>query len=228
MPRPRIKLFRAIACLALGPCVSVAVAWALARWPAWKMSHLVDETAWVLPDGKTCIARRVFKQPGETNRYYSTTEGFEKSDGESTVVIYGQLPWKVSLSPGEPDGDAAFKIGSNNLSVCSFGLPFRCLQHREWHSFHGCFSSDIASANSVSIGETRYPAHPLALGLAGNTAAYGSALYAIAAFPGFLRKRRAAKAGLCSVCRYDLRGLPSNAPCPECGKSRPIGTGPQA
>jgi hypothetical protein len=50
-----------------------------------------------------------------------------------------------------------------------------------------------------------------------------AALLAALALPmwwSVLHRRRAARAGTCPRCRYDLSGLPPGAPCPECGRLR--------
>lgn len=67
-------------------------------------------------------------------------------------------------------------------------------------------------------------ARPLAL-VAGNVQVSLFYLPVIAALPAaifaLIRKRR--QAWMCPACRYDLRGLPQDSACPECGSTRPPG-----
>lgn len=62
------------------------------------------------------------------------------------------------------------------------------------------------------------PLLPEPLGFASNTALYGAAWFVIvtafSASRRVIRRRR----GLCPRCAYTLKGLPADAPCPECGR----------
>lgn len=62
------------------------------------------------------------------------------------------------------------------------------------------------------------PVIPHAPGLAANTAIYG-ATWALL-IVGAVRTRRAFRGarGRCRACNYDLRGLTTDLPCPECGR----------
>lgn len=67
------------------------------------------------------------------------------------------------------------------------------------------------------------PYMPIWPGLIGNTLVFASAWALILALPALAfdrwKVRRRIRRGECPKCRYSVKGLPSGAPCPECGAS---------
>ena len=59
------------------------------------------------------------------------------------------------------------------------------------------------------------PYLPVWPGFAVNTIFYAAIFWLLFAIPGWLRRRRRIKRGLCPACGYDLRASGGN--CPECG-----------
>ena len=47
-----------------------------------------------------------------------------------------------------------------------------------------------------------------------NTASYGTLALLLWSAPGFVKRKRRKKRGLCVACGYDLKGIEK---CPECG-----------
>jgi hypothetical protein len=54
-------------------------------------------------------------------------------------------------------------------------------------------------------------------GFALNTAFYGTLAFLLWSAPGFVRKKRRRRRGLCAACGYELKGMQK---CPECGRSK--------
>lgn len=66
------------------------------------------------------------------------------------------------------------------------------------------------------------PLSPIWSGLLLNILIWSAAAWLLLTLTSALRtKLRARRAGKCPHCRYDLRGLPTGAPCPECGCTNP-------
>jgi hypothetical protein len=68
--------------------------------------------------------------------------------------------------------------------------------------------------------DRRLPLHPIWQGFAFNTFFYAGIAWILWQIPQALRRRGRRIAGQCVACGYDLQGLPSDAPCPECGGKR--------
>lgn len=64
------------------------------------------------------------------------------------------------------------------------------------------------------------PYRPVWVGLLANTVFFAVLLGAVWYLPGWILAERRARAGLCRVCAYDLRGSPAGGACPECGTLR--------
>lgn len=113
------------------------------------------------------------------------------------------------------------------------GLPFRCC----WTGIAHPYTSPQPSAERW-LGSGRlldsakpswkhglgrdygFPTGILPLGFAANTTIYATAWFALLSVPGFIRRRFAKQKNTCPACSYNLQGLPTNAPCPECGGQR--------
>jgi hypothetical protein len=61
---------------------------------------------------------------------------------------------------------------------------------------------------------TVFPLRPLWFGFALDTAFYGTLAFLLWSAPGFVKRTRRRRRGLCIRCGYDLKGMPK---CPECG-----------
>ena len=61
------------------------------------------------------------------------------------------------------------------------------------------------------------PIRPLVLGFALDTAIFALPVLLVILMPGVVRRQFRRRAGLCTACRYDRRGLLTSSPCPECG-----------
>lgn len=124
----------------------------------------------------------------------------------------------------------------NIVEEFSLGFPFRAL----WTADRTTVSSSSrprvkrhGPVHWISIGESRsgygnlngygftveygFPTGLIPLGFAANTTIYATAWLALLAVPGFIRRCIAQHKNVCTQCRYNLQGLASNAPCPECG-----------
>jgi hypothetical protein len=64
--------------------------------------------------------------------------------------------------------------------------------------------------------EHRLPMFPLWPGFALDTAFYGTLAFLLWSAPGFVRKKRRRRRGLCVGCGYELKGMEK---CPECGRA---------
>jgi hypothetical protein len=67
------------------------------------------------------------------------------------------------------------------------------------------------------LGRIGLPLFPLWPGFALNTIFYAALAWILWQIPLALRRHRRRRAGRCTRCNYDLKGLPPGSPCPECG-----------
>lgn len=110
----------------------------------------------------------------------------------------------------------------------AFGFPLPCL----WYERSGGLSPfgtamrlnggyEISKAlgrqRSGFVAEAALPLRPIWLGLTLNTLLLSLFWWTGLSCVARWRRRRARRRGVCYECRYDLKGLPPGAPCPECG-----------
>ncbi|HYD02084.1 MAG TPA: hypothetical protein VEB22_12730 [Phycisphaerales bacterium] len=133
----------------------------------------------------------------------------------ATVASYAVCVRLVQRATVLPDGSIVWRQlalhagGTSDLTSFPFPPPSPTpLPIVEWVGFGGV----PATAAPSTAGATVTSGTPLLLLL---PTAVAAALWA-----SHLRRQREAQRHACSVCRYDLRGLPAGAPCPECGARR--------
>ena len=138
------------------------------------------------------------------------------------------LPFLDLAAPANgPDGEAFVTLARAGL-----GWPFRAFQGARAYSgvvdsrgYVSYFASPsaIASPGYLRIGQTEYPLSPIWSGLALDIGMFvGLCVLAFAARDTWRWVRRV-REGQCPGCRYDLTGLQTGEPCPECGRATPGG-----
>jgi hypothetical protein len=120
----------------------------------------------------------------------------------------------------------------STMARAGLGWPFRAFQGvRAWDGIvdvRGAVSywtptSAFASSGYLRIGQTEYPLAPIWPGLALDIGMFvGLGVLAFAARDTWRWVRRV-REGQCPGCRYDLTGLQTGEPCPECGRATPGG-----
>jgi len=124
-------------------------------------------------------------------------------------------------------------LHANTCHVDRVGLPFRSAWTASYSARTDCLGQDLGTKRWFGFrrplvggkewfwqgfgSESGFPTGVLPLGLTANTAIYAGAWQALFIGVAAIRRGRAAHRGLCPHCRYDRAGIPSNAPCPECG-----------
>jgi hypothetical protein len=162
--------------------------------------------------------------------------------GFSSSLRSAALPW-TTWWRGWPDADHA-----EYRTVDAFGWPCRALARIKDSRYRVLPDNGSAKEQEQTSWEVplkrlsgrdfcgrtfvdpRFPICPLWRGMLVDAVLYGAAFYVVVLLPlrGLLwivlpsaRGRRRLRRGECPKCRYELRGLPAGAPCPECGWKRP-------
>jgi len=115
--------------------------------------------------------------------------------------------------------------------VHAYGWPLPCLWEGEtvdgmnagltrW-PWNGPSYGGIKVGNKPAMGHF-LPTLPLWPGLAADAAVFGGAWMGLLLLPAPVRRALRRRRGRCVACKYDLRGLPADTPCPECGTARQI------
>lgn len=117
--------------------------------------------------------------------------------------------------------------GAGRIDSLATGFPFRALTCQARYIFapnranfqlHSLRGGIQLSKTSDRFGIV--PLTPIWSGLLLNIAIWSITAWLLLTLTSTLRTRlRTRRAGKCPQCRYDLRGLPPSAPCPECGKT---------
>lgn len=125
--------------------------------------------------------------------------------------------------------------GPSDLGFVTFerleqGWPMRCAWSCAWYGFGNGANQNVHYGSRLlgisHEGEERrlsyYILWPgLLINLALHTAAWWAALGLLPSTARSLLARSRRRRGLCTRCKYNLAGLPPEAPCPECGAPPP-------
>ena len=172
-----------------------------------------ERDAWFIRGWGSTLGRYVLCVQGAT---------FASFEPDSASVVLGAGGWGWSSTfPIRPTplDLAEMPLESTSRHTVYAGLPLPCL--RGWHDESGgCdrFTSGIGSMISTRSGAL-IPCAPIWWGLLGNTLAFGATWHAALLGIAGAQARRRITRGQCAACTYDLRGLPPNSPCPECGRA---------
>ena len=101
------------------------------------------------------------------------------------------------------------------------GVPFRSLGTFSVRSEGKWYQPEYAIIVRVPFLETtQIPWYPLWPGFVLNTIFYTALAWGLWQLPLAIRRRRHRRAGMCVRCGYDLKGLATGSPCPECGANQ--------
>lgn len=155
----------------------------------------------------------------------ASTRGGPKPLAPEDIVAWPErtsvLPWVYADRPW-PDATMAW------VRVQTFGWPMRAFSIELQRTFE---MSTGMVAGPAGAGAWRrkpwddwptvLPSCPMVVGATVDTALYSSlAWLGLFGWRDLLRSRRH-RAGHCTSCGYDLRGVSTASPCPECGTHRP-------
>jgi hypothetical protein len=218
----------ALALLAVGAVINVAVAWGLIIWSDagraqdWNR-YIADgircRTS-ISPDLLPLVLAREPRRPALV--YERRASGFGLL-ARSSLVVDASVPDRRDWGP--------------EVQSYSAGWPFLSLTCRRW--VLRPYSPDAQEQPWLySIPRPRRPGSPYlvrfswvprpplpllprAAGSAGNTAFYAVLIFALTCGPSRLRGALRRRRGACRACGYDRTGVPETAPCPECGQPAP-------
>jgi hypothetical protein len=145
---------------------------------------------------------------------------------EATTTTQGPVDWVVTPPPGWPDNamertmyvgfaqmhtasthwpGAWPEDGAYDESIARIGWPWLALYGVDHHH---------RGPGKLLLHLDISPTVPMWPGFALNTVFYGAIVFVLWTEPGFVRRRRRRRRGLCAGCGYELKGLER---CPECG-----------
>lgn len=137
------------------------------------------------------------------------------------------VPWGWNARPGPADP------GFRDRIVIARGWPFRALSctlegvpnmaYWTYKPIHGLIPSDswrgFNARMPAADPPVTLPTRPLWPGFTADAAVFAAAWFLALFIPGPLLRTIRRRRGLCAHCAYNLRGLPANPVCPECGAS---------
>lgn len=132
--------------------------------------------------------------------------------------------WGTFARPGSPPTPDT--LGED----AAFGFPIPCLWYRVVSQARGNASVGATIEHGYHIRGTPnaratgsfivLPLRPIWSGLVLNSVAFAGFWWAALAGPSAARRNLRRRRGRCLACGYDLRDIPREQPCPECGAPR--------
>ncbi len=148
------------------------------------------------------------------------------SEDDGSTYVKSDFPFAVQqlLSPSL----------DSSTEVTLSGWPMPCVRSHygslgvfggiELYRFY--YGDGVSDVRSISrqlpfLARVTLPYHPLLVNLLINSTLYGLLAYGLFLIPGPLKRCHRKRRGLCSQCKYDLRGDHESG-CPECGWGRQL------
>jgi hypothetical protein len=231
---------RTMLALIAGLVISLLVAWAAALW-----SPLDYEARWTTygapppqqpRDLSAELLSGVRVADARALRFeYMRVSAVGLRFEESTVSGYS-VPFPSPSSPFQISSDQA---ATRTLRSWRAGWPVRCFEGTATYTIPGYVEEPGAWVIRIAPRLRPYwrkwwwwyrpqddylPFQPMPVGLLVDTIIYAAAALLLARAPISLRTYLRRRRGLCGRCAYDLRSLPHNTPCPECGTPGPART----
>lgn len=231
----------ALLCASFGSVTSVVVAWVAAlACTEPRLTSTGRSGAFLSRERQSWIVWSTRSGPGTLEIMTGTDcdGGPTRSCGPGRVAIAYEMRGttdcvEIRRPPAEIPGIDRRDINSSDFA---FGWPTKNLWCESPMTVAGCFVMNNRPVEHVLKFRRSWlglaprvpfsglpdglPTGVLTRGMLVNTATYAAAWFGLLFVPARIRRRMAAKTGLCPACRYDLRGLTPGAPCPECGTPR--------
>lgn len=237
--RPRRLAPRILAAIGLGMATTIAIAWLGAAFEKAYHAPAVQEV--LLFDGFTS---RTYMQRGWTITRVSINWDLDANlarvnpswiDARTHADLSQTPRWSQAWlphKPARPAGTWGSWTHSSTLDELAAGWPFRALwcecdepvqdpvSKDAVYSHRGGFTlpTHVIKDGARIFLPRALPYRPMWSGLAIDTALFGAAWALLFLAAPALRAWRRRK-GRCGACGYDLRGLATSTPCPECGAS---------
>jgi len=234
----RRRLLSVSVCLLVGAIATVAVAWLSTRWmtPADAMRPLgvghrgwvrsgggfsegTDDrghTGWMLLEYERSGVRRFVSSWYDPDVPWSLNGPWPRDPAEPLVPTWAPFLVPTSHAPEHKHHTCIAEARGWPLLALSGGFM---VSDRRPDKLH-CYAAIVPDPDEVARADdwnraTILPLRPMPLGFLADTLSYGSAAWALALVPGFVRRRSRRRAGRCEGCGHLLAHLEI---CPECGR----------
>ena len=233
VPARRRTILIGLAVIALGAATTIGIAWGASLQSAQRMTY--SDSTWrsrdrVPGEGHGFIHAYLTSTFGwrmtsaatlTADRYSDATTAMAPEQVLSERELAMVMPW---LSGSRPWPTYGYEI----FCVHEFGWPLRCLYARSINVGDSIEYKRLWKLPGVRFfslrGRDELPGLPkgiIGAEFAWDVAVWSGVWWVIVWVPGRLRSWWRRRGARCVACAYDLRGLPTNSPCPECGRATP-------
>lgn len=191
-----------------GVVISIGVAWIVSRadWSDFAPGRMAPSPPHISPDGVLFRSDLVA---------FGCWYGIARD--ASGVSKASRMQYTVKSLPDwltRPDASAG------RMNVVTYAMGWPLLAMRTTLVPDSSSSHDQTLQQRIRLGKQKPPLSEVIVpGMLVNAMLYGAALGLVYRTLRWAYRRRRREPWQCRQCRYDLRGLPPNTPCPECGYS---------
>lgn len=210
-------------CLLCGAVIAVGVSWCLAcrqlHWPdaAWSTAIVERGGRWYFVTlheyrGATTLHFDPRTDGDDAERHSQQTHSSPLSKQLPCGFARGVPAWALAITDGcAPGAVAPWPAPNRTATVLAVGWPCVCFYR---------VSEDVAKGSWKGVWRVNkrveLPVYPVWSGLIANAAFYALLPLSVQMGRAWVRRLRRSR-GRCPSCAYNLAGLPSGTPCPECG-----------